>query len=167
MKKLKFDSTPIKYTHTSQYLSMKKRKINDLDEVRPRRKGIFTLKINERQEVKDVLYPYIKDFIFSRLSFRKMPPKSQNDPRKALMCYFTLEKSYPMGKLIINLIIQETEEKFTKDEIINVLINTIYRYHIDYLSFIFKSHSHMSKTNKIDKQKATSIWDKISEITHV
>jgi len=166
---------PFKKKSSSDWITrdyLRRKKIKDYDPLRnlhPRRKGAYRIMNNERQEIKDILYPFIDRYIHSRLTFKKMGKTLGNDKRRYLIEFFnpstSTNKQDPhvhMGFKIIDQIFKENEEKFTKDEIINTLINIVYRHRIDYLSFFFKKFVN----SPIDKNKSLSIWNKISENCH-
>ena len=147
------------------YLYNKKNKVNPLANTRPR-KGVRRIVENETPEVRNILYPFIREYISSRLCYRKMPKKSSNDRRNYLLEYFGKVKSKYTNSLtgttMVEQIFVENEEKFTKDEIINTLINIIYQQKLDYLSFRFREHI---KTTT-DKSESLSLWSKFSEKCH-
>jgi hypothetical protein len=150
---------------TRDYLNKKKRKDDPLRNVRPRPKGVYRVMKNERQEVKDILYPFIENFIKTRLLTKKMPKNMCNDKRVYLIEYFNKDIEIPnkLGPQIVNAILIGTENKFTKEEIINTMINKIYQYRIDYLYLDFKYCVNSSD----DENEFLSLWNKISESCHV
>jgi|ERR1035437_387187 hypothetical protein len=159
---------------TKKYLRAKNEYSNPLLNMMPRPKGVFRVMVNERQEVKDILYPFVNDFIHNRLTFKKMSHKMANDKRVYLVEFFTEKKRKSnvkkpikkpitkFGVTVVNMIVLETQEQFTREEIINTLINIIYKNRLDYLSFMFKKFVN----SWVDKNQSLSLWDKISEVGH-
>jgi hypothetical protein len=149
---------------TRDYINRKKRGADPLQNMRPRPKGVYRIMENERQEVKNILYPFIEDFLKIRLYSKKMPKTTCNDRRTYIVEYFKESPQNPnkVGPVIIDTIFEETEGKFTKEEITNTLINKIYQHKIDYLHFAFKNF-----VSQVNKSESLSLWNKISEPCHV
>ena len=149
---------------TQYYLNQKRVKVDPLRDVSPRRKGVYTLKKEERKEVREILYPFIHNFIATNISFKKMPKMCQNDVRSCLVNYFNSKFKNTTGSNIMKLIVEKTNNQFTQDEILNTLISIIYKNRLDYLSFIIKKGKPVEMEKPAEK---ISLWDKISEHSHV
>lgn len=158
------------------------KKVDPLADKYPRYKGgKWSLKTPDREEVRNELYPFIEDFVKTRIKWRKMPKLYHNDSRLTLTQFF-IGKEYPslvwrngkqvkkmikyapsaQGKLIFDTLREEIDERFSTAEVLNTLIGIIYKNRIDHYTLSLKPF-----VNTKPDTKAVSIWDKISENVQV
>lgn len=159
-----------------------KKVLNPLQNIYPRYKGHHCSNRKEqRKEVKNILLPWMMDFVKTRLTWRKMPKYYHNENRITLTQHF-IGRHYPSiiwkgnkqikknvlykpnntGKLIIDTI--KTEKPgFTEIEIFDTLISVIYKNRIDHYSVKLKPFKNTIPV----KEDAVSLWDKISERVQV
>ena len=137
-------------------------------------------KKSKRKEVTEILVPWMEDFVKTRLSWKKLNKMFCNDTRGILIQHF-IGKSYPShvlrngkqtktkiwykpsagGKLVMDTIKKEIQG-FTETELVNTLINILYKNHIDHYSIKLKPF-----VNTRPDKNAISLWDKISENVQV
>lgn len=142
--------------------------------------GKHSIKKEQRPEVKETLLPWMEDFVKTRLKWKKLPKMYQNDTRTTLIQHF-VGKHYPSmvwkggkqvkkniwykpnatGKKIIDAIKAEMP-CFEENEILDTLIQVMYKHRIDHYSIALKPF-----VNTRPDQKAVSIWDRISENVQV
>lgn len=159
---------------------MYNKKLDPLQDKYPHWKGRWSDNKEKRPEVKEILLPFIKNFINERCKWNKLPKMYCNDARTVITQHF-IGRYYPSlvyinGKNVKkkvwykpisackNIIdtIKEEIQGFTESEILDMLICVMYKNRIDHYSLKLKPF-----VNTKPDERAVSMWDKISENVQV
>ena len=120
--------------------------------------NVIETKKRVRSNIRNVIYPYVENFIQNRIKWKTLNLKEYRDSLSFLYDYL---KKNSIGKRVIKITKFELPIYFSKSDIIDTFIHFIYKMDIDVLTI------EIIETIDDDMSFRKSLWDKLSEKGHV